>query len=100
MSASYIRGLAAMARAFPEDQRDPALSLSHHRIAAVTETPPAWLDKAADREWSVRELQRGIRERRDRVDEEEQYRSQVERLNRRLASSTRNGRPAGTSRPC
>lgn len=80
VSASYIRGLAAMAKAFPEDQRDMGLSLSHHMAAAQTETPQTWLDRAVAQELSVRELRRAIREQRDLVDEEGRYRASVERV--------------------
>jgi hypothetical protein len=72
----YIRGVAAAARAFPEDLRNPALSLTHHRIAAQTANPKIWLKRAAEKKWSVQELQEAIKGR--HVDEE--YRVQMERL--------------------
>ncbi|HUW65300.1 MAG TPA: hypothetical protein VMW83_11540 [Spirochaetia bacterium] len=76
VSARYIRGLAATARAFPETLRHPALTMTHHRIAAQTESPKVWLKRATEKKWSVRELREAIKGR--HVDEE--YRAQVERL--------------------
>lgn len=76
MSPRYIRGVAAAARAFPEDLRNPALSLTHHRVAAQTANPKIWLKRAAEKKWSVQELQEAIKGR--HVDDEYQY--QVERL--------------------
>ncbi|MDA8335928.1 MAG: HNH endonuclease signature motif containing protein [Peptococcaceae bacterium] len=76
VSPMYIRGVAAAARAFPEDLRNPALSLTHHRIAAQTANPKIWLKRAAEKKWSVQELQEAIKGR--HVDEE--YRVQMERL--------------------
>jgi len=76
VSASYIRCLAVTVRAFPEGIRNPALTTTHHRIAAQTESPKVWLQRAAENKWSVRQLQEAIKGR--HVDEE--YRVQVERL--------------------
>ncbi|HUW65531.1 MAG TPA: hypothetical protein VMW83_12735 [Spirochaetia bacterium] len=76
VSANYIRSLAATARTFPEAQRNHELTITHHRIAAQTGDPKVWLKRAAEKKWSVRELQEAIADR--HVDDE--YRSQVERL--------------------
>jgi hypothetical protein len=76
VSANYIRSIATTARAFPESQRNHELTMTHHRIAAQTESPKIWLKRAAEKKWSVRELQEAIKGR--NVDEE--YRAQMERL--------------------
>ncbi|MDA8335367.1 MAG: HNH endonuclease signature motif containing protein [Peptococcaceae bacterium] len=76
VSARYIRGLAGTARVFPGALRNPALSMTHHRIAAQTESPRLWLKRAAEEKWSVQELQEAIKGR--HVDDG--YRFQVERL--------------------
>jgi len=76
VSASYVRSLAATARVFPKAQRNPQLTMTHHRIAAQTKTPKIWLKRAAERNWSVQELQEAVKDR--HVDDE--YRTQVERL--------------------
>ncbi len=75
-SASYIRSLAVTARAFPDALRNPALTIGHHRIAAQTKSPKVWLKRAAEKKWSVREMEEAIKGR--QADEE--YRAQVERL--------------------
>jgi hypothetical protein len=49
VSASYIRSLAVTVRAFPEGIRNPALSTTHHRIAAQTGNPKDWLQRATDK---------------------------------------------------
>ncbi|HUW65527.1 MAG TPA: hypothetical protein VMW83_12710 [Spirochaetia bacterium] len=80
VSASYIRSLAVTVRAFPEDQRNPALTIPHHRIAAQTEFPRVWLKRADEKKWSVRELQKAIKDGSKQIDDIEEYRAQVERL--------------------
>ena len=53
VSARYVRGLSTTAQAFPESQRNPALSMTHHRIAAQTESPKVWLKRAEEKKWSA-----------------------------------------------
>jgi hypothetical protein len=96
VSASYIRSLAATAKAFPEAVRNPSLTMGHHRIAAQTESPKVWLKRAADRHWSVREMEDAVRGR--SLDDE--YQAQVERLEKAVCNSTIPGEPREMSRPC
>lgn len=68
-SASLVRKMSRTFDAFPlETDRIPVLSFRHHQIAAQTQTPHEWLDKAADNQWSTRELQEKIDETRDDED--------------------------------
>lgn len=42
--------------AFPPSERVLDLSLAHHYVAATTDEPKKWLDKAAKKAWSVRDF--------------------------------------------
>lgn len=80
-SASYIRQLVATAKAFADPaDRAQDLSFSHHRIAAMTEDPLAWIDQAAAHQWSVEELRQAIRDAKDPVADAERARRAQERV--------------------
>lgn len=85
-TASYIRQMIATAKAFPkpEDRADD-LSFSHHRIAAMTENPAAWIDKAAQNSWSQRELKQAIKDTKDRLSDAERARRTEERMEQAVA---------------
>jgi hypothetical protein len=60
-SSSQVRELAKTFRAFPdESQRIPSLSWRHHRVAANTPEPGFWIARAADEDWSTRQMQEAI----------------------------------------
>ncbi len=62
-SSSLVRKMTRTFDAFPKhEDRLPMLSFRHHQIAAYTEDPKEWLNKAADNEWSTRQLQEAITE--------------------------------------
>lgn len=62
-SAAQVRELIKTYRAFPvESMRVPVLSWYHHRVAANSNDPARWINKAADEEWSTRELATAIKE--------------------------------------
>jgi len=82
-SAYYVRCLIATAHAFPDPaDRAADLSFSHHRVAAFTDDPAAWIDRAAAEQWSVADLREAIRAARDPVAADaaaEQARARLER---------------------
>ena len=57
-SAEQIRVLVRTYEAFPrkEDRNYPELEFYYYRLAARTDDPHGWLEKAVDNEWSTREL--------------------------------------------
>ena len=80
LSAAYVRQLVATAKAFPEGSRAADLSFSHHKVAAMTDDPDAWLQMAIREELSVKELGQAISDSRDRISEAEEARCAAERL--------------------
>jgi len=49
LSASYVRQLIALASAFPDEtMRAQDLSFTHHRLAAMTEAPQGWIERAVE----------------------------------------------------
>lgn len=63
-SAAQVREIAKTWRAFPtEEMRVPYSELSwmHFRIAAGTQDPPRWIELAAEKGWSIRELKKAIK---------------------------------------
>lgn len=62
-SAAQIRELVKVYRAFPEEgMRIPELSWYHHRVAANTDDPATWIEKAAEEQLSTRQLRKAILE--------------------------------------
>lgn len=60
-SPAQIRELVKTYRAFPdESMRVPELSWYHHRLAANTNDPAEWIKRAADNQWSTREMREQI----------------------------------------
>lgn len=60
-SSSLVRKMARVFNAFPNNEdRIPVLSFRHHIIASHSSNPAEWLAKAADNEWSTRQLQEAI----------------------------------------
>lgn len=59
-STRWVTLLMKVARAFPPDQRDAALSWEHHRVAASTPDPQGWLDRAVSEGWSTRQMAEAI----------------------------------------
>jgi len=56
-STSQIKVLVRTYRAFPEEaMRIAELTWYHHRLAAHTDNPAGWIDRAADESWSTREM--------------------------------------------
>jgi len=61
-SPAQVRELAKTWRAFPtEESRARDLSFMHHRLAAGTDNPAWWIDRAAAEGWSTRRLREEIR---------------------------------------
>lgn len=61
ISASRVRRLCQVWRAFPaEADRPPTLSLEHFVLAVATDDPTTWVARAADAGWSVRQLRDAI----------------------------------------
>ena len=57
LSAAYIRHLIATAKAFPTpESRAQDLSFTHHRVAAMTKEPRAWLERAVTEGMSVDQM--------------------------------------------
>ena len=80
VSASYVRQIVATAKAFPEESRALDLSFSHHKIAALTEDPEAWLQRALKGSLSVQELRQAVTDSKDRLTEAEEAQRAAERL--------------------
>jgi len=59
-SASLCRKMVRTYNAFSEEERIPFLSFRHHQIAASTADPITWLNTAADKQLSTRQLQEQI----------------------------------------
>ncbi|MCR4426265.1 MAG: HNH endonuclease [Firmicutes bacterium] len=56
-SSAQVREIAKTFEAFPEEHlRAKDLSWYHHRLAAKTDAPADWIDKAVTNGWSTREL--------------------------------------------
>ncbi|AEJ40888.1 hypothetical protein TPY_2728 [Sulfobacillus acidophilus TPY] len=61
VSASYIRMLYRTALAFPPSERTRwPLPFSYFRVAAVTDRPTDWIQRAFDHRWFVRDLIQAI----------------------------------------
>lgn len=61
-SAAQCREMARTFRAFPDEgTRIPSLSWYHHRLAAKTDDPAGWIARAADNDWSTRQLAEAIK---------------------------------------
>jgi len=80
VSASYVRQIVATAKAFPEESRALDLSFSHHKIAALTEDPEAWLQRALKDSLSVQELRQAVTDSKDHLTEAEEAQRAAERL--------------------
>ncbi len=61
LSAAYVRQLIHTAEAFPPTLRNPELSFTHHRFAAMSDKPAYWLQQAVQGEWPRRALVQAIR---------------------------------------
>lgn len=72
-SAAWVRTTHKTYLAFPtEEDRIPGLSWTHHKIAAATEDPKGWIERAANEEMSTRELRKAIIEEEERDEELEE----------------------------
>ena len=61
-SASLCRKMVRTFNAFPmEESRVPFLSYRHHQIAAHTDNPQQWIEKACNNQWSTRQMEEQIR---------------------------------------
>lgn len=61
-SVSQIKVLIKTYRAFPEEaMRIAELTWYHYRLAAHTDNPAGWIDRAADESWSTREMSAAIK---------------------------------------
>ena len=61
LSPAYVRQMINAAAAFPAARRDPRLTFTHHRFAAMTDQPDHWLKEAAEHDWSCRAMELAIR---------------------------------------
>lgn len=81
VSAAYVRQLIATAKAFPTpESRAQDLSFTHHRIAAMTEDPEGWIERAAAEGMSTAQLRERIRAGGDRISRADLARRAEERL--------------------
>lgn len=61
-SAAQIRELAKTYRAFPDEaNRVKDLSWFHHRLAANTDNPSLWIQRAIENGWSTRQMREQIK---------------------------------------
>ena len=81
LSAAYVRHLIATAKAFPTpESRAQDLSFTHHRVAAMTEDPQAWLGIAVSEGLSVDQLRERTKTSGDRIAKADRARRAEERL--------------------
>ncbi|RJO62796.1 MAG: HNH endonuclease [Dehalococcoidia bacterium] len=60
-SAAQVRELVKVHRAFPDEgMRVPDLSWYHHRVAANTDRPVEWINRAVGEQMSTREMRKAI----------------------------------------
>lgn len=81
-SPAYVRIMAKIFTAFPEEEsRIPTLSFTHHKVAVqyAPENPQEWVGKAADNEWSTRQLEEAIRSNESREAKQEVRRQKAEK---------------------
>lgn len=71
-----LMNLGTVSRRVPPSSRNEALSWSHHKVVAKfsPDSQRKWLEQAATNKWSVRQMQKMIRENRD-LDENREERS-------------------------
>jgi len=60
LAVSSLYQMVKVANTFPPDRRLRMLSWRHHVIAAYSDDPYSWLEKAHDEGWSTSELERNI----------------------------------------
>jgi hypothetical protein len=97
LSSGYVRQLIATANAFPDpSDRAQDLSFSHHRVAAMTEEPMDWIDRAVSSGWSVQDLKDAIQDAKDPISEADQQARDRQALGR--AVKRYNDRWAGVTR--
>jgi hypothetical protein len=61
-SARFVNNMVRTFSVFPDpDSRAQDLSYSHHQVAAHTDDPVYWLDKACAEAWSVREMSKAVK---------------------------------------
>jgi len=71
-SGKRIKKLVKTFLAFPGNgSRVPELTFSHHEIAAGMDNPAAWLEKAVQEQWSVRQMKEAIKQEKGQVPDEE-----------------------------
>jgi hypothetical protein len=61
-SARFVNNMVRTFSVFPDpDSRAQDLSYSHHQVAAHTDDPFYWLDRACAEAWSVREMSKAVK---------------------------------------
>lgn len=88
-SAAWVRTAHKTFLAFPTmKDRIPSLSWTHHKIAAATDNPKKWIEIAADKEMSTRELRAAIIAEEEKDEELEES---VEEIMQKKAEKTLEG---------
>lgn len=85
-SKGHIRLLLRMADCFTEDKRYPDIPWGIYLVSAVQDNPVAWLDKAVENRWSIRQLKDAVAETKDRPTPEEEALSLAKKLAGKLRS--------------
>ena len=87
-SGAYIRARIKTFEVFSEEStRVPELSWQHHRICANTDKPYEWIQKAAENQWSTRELEQAIKEGKPKKDEIEEAKKVLTKVQDILAKN-------------
>lgn len=98
-SISQIKVLIRTYRSFPkEGMRIAELTWYHHRLAAHTDNPEEWAMKAADEEWSTRQMSSAIKKEKDparAADEEDREKKKAEKVFRQVDEILAKGGLAG-----
>ena len=101
VSQAQVRELIKTYLAFPEEtDRNPELSWIHHRIAANSEAPKQWIEKAADEQMSTRQMRKAILQeeaadeiRTIAIDEEKEELRQAEKVFAKVEEVVKRGGP-------
>lgn len=83
-TARYVQELIRVAETFPEEERALDQSWYLHRVAARTEDPKGWLERAVAAGWSTRQLEEALWNACSKGNEEEKAKRKADRIRRTL----------------
>ena len=81
-SAAWVRQLWRAAKAFGDSDRIPDMAFTLHAMAAATDDPRGWAQRAHDEQWSTADMRRALKG--DPVLTADEQRAEGERILQRL----------------